>query len=90
MGYSREIADGNRVQIITRKKKQYKIFGRRSEKILRHGRPKQTSAREGRRLKMLSKLGRLKTTLELFFDWIAIFGTHLSYKTVRRRLHTCR
>ena len=34
--------------------------------------PKQTSAREGGRLEMLSRLGRWTTTWEFSFDWSAI------------------
>ena len=41
----------------------------RSEKRRWHGRRQKTSAPEGRCLKMLSMLRRLKTTEELSFDW---------------------
>ena len=51
--------------------KENKIFGQGTdcqEKRRWHGRRKKTSAPEDRRLKMLSMLGRLKTTSELSFD----------------------
>ena len=48
------------------------------KKRRRQGRRKKTLAPEGRCLIMLSRLGRLKTTSELSFDWSTFFGTHLS------------
>ena len=48
------------------------------KKNLWHGRRKKTLAPEGRRLKMLSRLGRLKTT-ELCFDW-STFMVHNCHK----------
>ena len=71
-------------QLGRNRKKQYKIFGRGTgyqaevKKRRRHGRSKKTSARERRRLNMLSRLRHLKTTSELSFDWSAFFGTYLS------------
>ena len=50
----------------------YRLSGR-SEKRRRHGRPYKTSARESRRLKTLSRLGRLKITSELSFEWNTFF-----------------
>ena len=54
------------------------------------GRSKQTPSREGRRLKMLSRLGRVKTTSELSFESSAFLVRICHKKTVRRRLHICR
>ena len=56
MGSCRDIGNGNRGT----------DYQAEVEKRRRHGLPKQTAARKGRRLKMLSRLGRLKTTSELY------------------------
>ena len=40
--------------------------------------PKKMSTSEGRRLKMLFRLGHLKNTSGLSFDWSSFFGSHLS------------
>ena len=47
----------------------------------RRGRLKKPSAREDRRLKMLLRLGRLKTTSGLFFHWRAFVGTPAAITT---------
>ena len=61
-----------------------------SDKLALPGRPRKTTAREDRRLILMSRLSRFDNARQLTVRWNNFSNKNVSVKTVRRRLHAQR
>ena len=84
---SREIASIVEMNVSTVRRilKRHKDTGL-VERKARSGRPRKSTQRENRHLKVLSLADRFKTARELHSQWETDSGVHLSRRSVRRRL----
>ena len=61
-----------------------------SDKLTLPGRPRKTTAREDRRLILMSRLSRFDNARQLTVRWNNFSNKNVSVKTARRRLHAQR